>query len=105
MGTKLPRRLPRHTEGVASLLTVEVADHPLHNHSHHRLPALGAPEELQFIPVIHKPALYERCSTPCVVEDIEPCLFVGIAIGIVRPDLVPARKGGLLGRPTLHKKG
>ena len=79
--------MPRHTEGFASLLAVDVVDHPLHNHRNHRLPPLGAPEELQLIPIIHEPAFHQCCRTFRSIQDIEPCFFVRVAIGIVRPDL------------------
>lgn len=87
----MPRRLPRHTEGFASLLAVDVVDHPLHNHRNHRLPPLGASQKLQLVSIIHEPALYESCSTPCTVEDVERRLFVGITVRIVRPKLPPRK--------------
>lgn len=83
----MPRRLPRHTEGFASLLAVDVVDHPLHNHRNHRLPPLGASQELQLIPIIHEPAFHQGSWTFRSIQDIEPDLFVRVSIGIVRPDL------------------
>ena len=83
----MPRRLPRHTEGFASLLAVDVVDHPLHNHRNHRLPPLGAPEELQLIPIIHESTFHQRCRAFRLIQDIEPSLFVWVSIGIIRPDL------------------
>ncbi len=76
-----------HCYNSITLIFTYIADHPLHNHPHHRLPPLGAPQELQLFPIVHEPTFHQRSRTFRSIQDIEPCFFVRVAIGIVRPDL------------------